>query len=298
MDTKWLEDLIAIGSTGSLALAARQRHVTQPAFGRRIRALEMWAGVPLIDRARRPVRLTDAGLKLLGQAQETLQALSDTRGALCHSSQPDLSLRLGTGRTLARSFVADWLVRMHRLVRPAQTEIRTGGLSDTLQWLESGQVDLLVAYHHPAIAQRPQGRGFLQKVLANDKLVPMIKRRLDVRTTPRHPRAAAPALPLLTYAGSLALGGLVRDHLERCPSPSPLTRVLECDSADALLEYTIKGMGVCWLPWSLAASACRQGLIERCWDSSMDISFQVRLVRLRGRLPATAEAVWQATPAR
>jgi DNA-binding transcriptional LysR family regulator len=298
MDTKWLEDLIAIGKTGSLALAARQRHVTQPAFGRRIRALEAWAGVPLIDRTHRPVRLTEAGMKLLAQAQDMLQALGDTKAGLRRGSHPENLLRLGTGRTLARSFVADWLVQTSRLVRPALIEIRTGGLSDTLQWLESGQVDLLVAYHHPAIAQRPQGRGFLQKVLANDKLVPMIKRRLEVRTTSRQARAAPAALPFLSYEGSLALGGLVQDHLERCPSPSPLSRVLECDSADALLEYAIKGMGVCWLPWSLAGSACRQGLLETCWDRSMEIPFEVRLVRLRRRLPNTAEAVWQATPAR
>lgn len=298
MDTKWLEDLIAIGNTGSLALAARQRHVTQPAFGRRIRALETWAGVPLIDRAHRPVRLTDAGTKLLAQAQDMLQALGDTKTALRRGSQPDHLLRLGTGRTLARSFVADWLVQMSRLTRPAQIEVRTGGLSDTLQWLESGQIDLLVAYHHPAIAHRPQGRGFLQKVMANDKLVPMIKRRLEVRTISRQARATHAELPFLAYKGSLALGGLVQDHLERCPSPRPLRRVLECDSADALLEYTIKGMGVCWLPWSLAASACRQGLLEACWDRSMEIPFEVRLVRLRRRLPDTAEAVWQAMPTR
>jgi DNA-binding transcriptional LysR family regulator len=77
MDTKWFEDLIAVASTGSLALAARKRHVTQPAFGRRIRALEAWAGMPLVDRSRRPIQLTEAGRKLVAQAQDTLQEQED-----------------------------------------------------------------------------------------------------------------------------------------------------------------------------------------------------------------------------
>lgn len=298
MDIKWLEDLIAIENTGSLAHAARQRHITEPAFGRRIRALETWVGVPLIDRARRPVKLTNAGNKLSAQAKEMLQTLGDTKAALRLGSQPENSLKVGTGRTLARTLVADWLVQTSPLICPGQIEIRTGCLSDTLHWLESGQVDLLVAYHHPAIAQRPQGRGFLQKVLVNDKLVPVFKRRLEVPTTSRQIRNARAALPFLAYESSLALAGLVQDHLERCPSPSPLSLVLKCDSADALLEYTIKGMGVCWLPWTLAANACRQGLIETCWDRTMEIPFEVRLVRLKRRLSNTVEAIWQSTPTR
>jgi DNA-binding transcriptional LysR family regulator len=296
MDTKWLEDLIALGETGSLALAARRRHVTQPAFGRRIRALESWAGLPLIDRARRPVRLTDAGRRLLAQAQDTLQGLTDARAELHRSGRPDRVLRLATGRTLARSFVADWLVRMSRLARPDRTEVRTGSLAETLLWLEQGDADLLVAYHHPSIARRPQGRGFLQKVLAHDRLVPVTRRRLNARAVPR--RTTESATPFLSYAPALALGGLVHDHLVRCPSPGPLATVLECDSADALLEYTIRGMGLCWLPWSLAGSACRQGLLEVCWDRSMEIEFEVRLVRLRRRLGRVAEAVWESAPAR
>ena len=295
MDIKWLEDLVVLGRAGSLALAARQRHITQPAFGRRIQALEAWAGQALVDRQRKPVALTPAGVRLMAQAEEILQSVQGARHELQHLAQPDQGLRLATGRTLARTWVADWLLRISAHAQPTWTQIRTGSLAETLGWLETGQVDLLVAYHHPSIAQRPQGRGLLQKVLAQDKLVPVTRRQLEVRKAVRS--APGSATPWLAYAPSLALGGLVDDHLKRCPSPTPLKKVLECDSADALLEYAMKGMGVCWLPWSLAAGACRQGLLEVCWDRSMVIAFEVRLVRRRNRLPALAEKVWLATPA-
>jgi LysR family transcriptional regulator, hypochlorite-specific transcription factor HypT len=290
MDLKLFEDLVAIGKTGSFAQAAVQRHVTPPAFGRRIRTLEAWAGMPLVDRSRKPLQLTEAGKKLMLLTQETLQGLHDARQQLQRTPQHDNVLKVATGRTLARTWVADWLAQILRSAKLEQIQIRTGGLADTLNWLEQGQADLLVAYHHPAIAQRPRGRGFLQKVLARDKLVPVRRRLITTRSR------QAEAWPLLGYAPSLALSGLLADHLERCPCPETLHTTLECDSADALLEYAVKGLGVCWLPWSLSATACQQGLLEVCWGRSMEIPFEVRLVRIRKKLSTIAEEIWQLTP--
>jgi len=50
MDTKWLEDFISLAETGSFSRSAEMRHVTQPAFSRRIQSLESWLGTDLIDR--------------------------------------------------------------------------------------------------------------------------------------------------------------------------------------------------------------------------------------------------------
>ena len=40
MELKWLEDFVALAENGSFSKAAKARYVTQPAFSRRIRALE------------------------------------------------------------------------------------------------------------------------------------------------------------------------------------------------------------------------------------------------------------------
>ena len=40
LNLKLLQDLQALADTGSLYKAAERRHITHPAFGRRIRALE------------------------------------------------------------------------------------------------------------------------------------------------------------------------------------------------------------------------------------------------------------------
>ena len=52
MESKWLEDFVSLAETGSFSRSAALRHVTQPAFSRRIRSLEAWLGADLIDRSR------------------------------------------------------------------------------------------------------------------------------------------------------------------------------------------------------------------------------------------------------
>ena len=61
MQLKWLEDFIALAQERSFTRAAEIRHVTHPAFGRRIQALEAWAGTALVERSGGPVKLPPAG---------------------------------------------------------------------------------------------------------------------------------------------------------------------------------------------------------------------------------------------
>ena len=79
METKWLEDFVSLAETRSFSRSARLRHVTQPAFSRRIQALEAWAGADLVDRSSYPTRLTAAGETLYARALELLQSLEATR---------------------------------------------------------------------------------------------------------------------------------------------------------------------------------------------------------------------------
>ena len=50
MHIQGLEDFITLALTRSFSRAAGLRNVTHPAFGQRIRALEAWAGTPLVER--------------------------------------------------------------------------------------------------------------------------------------------------------------------------------------------------------------------------------------------------------
>ena len=82
METKWLEDFVSLAETRSFSRSAQLRHVTQPAFSRRIQSLEAWAGTDLVDRSSYPTRLTPAGETLYDQSLEMLQSLQSARAML------------------------------------------------------------------------------------------------------------------------------------------------------------------------------------------------------------------------
>ena len=82
VETKWLEDFVSLAETRSFSRSAQLRHVTQPAFSRRIQALEAWAGIDLVDRSSYPTRLTPAGETFHAQALEILGSLQATRNMM------------------------------------------------------------------------------------------------------------------------------------------------------------------------------------------------------------------------
>lgn len=78
MQSKWLEDFLLLAQERSFTRAAELRHVTHPAFGRRIRALEEWAGTPLIESGGGPVRLTPAGEVFRDTAEQMVRTLAQS----------------------------------------------------------------------------------------------------------------------------------------------------------------------------------------------------------------------------
>ena len=295
MQTAWLEDLIALSETRSFSRAAERRHLTQPAFGRRIRSLEQWAGTPLVQSSRAPVTLTPAGDRLIQYAVEAVQAMAQTRDDLKGlDAGTRETVTLVAGRTLARTIAADWLARVRRKTAAADLRVRTGSMAETLKWLERGDAEFMLAYHHPTIALRLSSAQFLQRTLAHDKLVPMVRPSL---LASGEERALAKPVPYLAYAEKLALGRLVRDHLVNHAQAPRLTQVIESDSADALLEYAVKGLGVAWLPWSLAVGASKDSRLVPFGGKSLQIGFEVRVVRPKRRLGPVAESMWSAVDA-
>ncbi|MGK5451486.1 LysR family transcriptional regulator, partial [Streptomyces radiopugnans] len=68
IEARHLRVLRAVARTGSLSAAARALGCTQPAVSQQMKALEQTAGTPLLVRAGRETRLTEAGEALVRHA--------------------------------------------------------------------------------------------------------------------------------------------------------------------------------------------------------------------------------------
>src|SRR3954452_11803814 len=94
LDVKRLKVLREVAARGSFSAAAEALHFTQSAVSQQIAALEREAGMPLVDRNARGVRLTHAGEALVRHTDVILARLADAEAEL----EAIAGLRGGRGR--------------------------------------------------------------------------------------------------------------------------------------------------------------------------------------------------------
>ncbi|MCZ2265209.1 LysR family transcriptional regulator, partial [Isoptericola sp. QY 916] len=82
LDLTRLRVLAAVARTGSVTAAARELHYAQPSVSHHLARLEAEAGIALLQRAGRGVRLTEAGRLLAARAEEILGRVEGARREL------------------------------------------------------------------------------------------------------------------------------------------------------------------------------------------------------------------------
>lgn len=91
MDVSWFRDLAHLARTVNFSHAAELSQVRQSALSR-VQTLERWVGVPLVDRSRQPVRLTEAGLQMLEAGQQALLRLETERSQIREAQSLPISM--------------------------------------------------------------------------------------------------------------------------------------------------------------------------------------------------------------
>jgi DNA-binding transcriptional LysR family regulator len=150
METKWLEDFVSLAETNSFSRSAELRHVTQPAFSRRIQSLEAWLGSDLIDRTSYPTRLTHAGEVFYEQALAMLGQINNAR-ALLRGKRPSTqtTVDFAVPHTLSLTYVPRWLTGLESAFGEINSRLLALNVHDAVMTLVEGGCDLLLCYHHP-----------------------------------------------------------------------------------------------------------------------------------------------------
>ncbi|GAA0929916.1 LysR family transcriptional regulator [Pseudonocardia zijingensis] len=82
MRLEWLVSFLAVVDTGSFVGAAEATHRSQPRISMHVAALERGVGIPLFNRRKRPVELTEAGKALADHARSILREIEATEVAM------------------------------------------------------------------------------------------------------------------------------------------------------------------------------------------------------------------------
>ncbi len=300
METKWLEDFVSLAETRSFSRSAQLRHVTQPAFSRRIQALEGWAGTDLVDRSSYPTRLTPAGKTLYDQALEMLQALQNTRAMMrAHTSAGKDMIEFAVPHTLAFTFFPAWVSNLHDKFGPFKSRLIALNVHDAVMRLVEGGCDLLIAYHHASQPFQLDANRYEMVSLGQEVLSPYSKADADGQPMYRLPGRAGQPLPYLGYAPGAYLGRVTELILKQSQTPIHLERVYETDMAEGLKAMALEGHGLAFLPHSAVKKELRSRRLVSAASSDADgleMTMDVRAYREKPngkeQPKGTAQALW------
>jgi DNA-binding transcriptional LysR family regulator len=299
VDTKWLEDFVSLAETRSFSRSAQQRHVTQPAFSRRIQALEAWAGVDLVDRSSYPTRLTPAGETFHAQALDILGALHATRNLMRgHLVSGQDMIEFAVPHTLAFTFFPHWLTELRQRFGTLKSRLIALNVHDAVLRLTEGSCDLLIAYHHPSQPLQLNPERYELLSLGHETLSPYAKATAEGQPLFRLPAPPGQRLPFLAYASGAYLGRLVEQALKEADPPLPLDPIYETDMAEGLKAMVLEGHGLAFLPASSVRRELKaRRLVAASTDPALELTMEVRIYRERPEVarhvkPA-AQALWE-----
>lgn len=284
METKWLEDFVSLAETNSFSRSAELRHVTQPAFSRRIQSLEAWLGCDLIDRTSYPTRLTHAGEVFYEQALVMLGQVNNAR-ALLRGKRTSIqtTVDFAVPHTLSLTYVPRWLTGLEQAFGEINSRLLALNVHDAVMTLVEGGCDLLLCYHHPRQPLLLDASQYDMISMGTETLRAYTRCDADGKPEYLLPGEEHKPIPFLAYATNAYLGRMVDLLLNDTKQPLHLHKCYETDMAEGLKMMALEGRGIAFLPESAVTREVRQHQLARADDGSgnWEVSMEIRLYRER-----------------
>lgn len=292
MELSWLEDFLALAEVGNFSRAAATRHVTQPAFSRRIRSLEGAMGASLFDRGQSGVTLTPSGLALRPAAEDIVRRVREARRNVRRVAKDEgATLLFAATHALSFTFLPNWMRELERDAPLGPLSL----VSDSLQGCETlmlqGDVQFLLCHHHRDAPGRFAPARYHSRAVGTDRLEPFCAPTID--GCPRWSLdAPAEDIPYLAYSAESGLGRILEATVLRDPGVAPLRAVVTSHLAVTLASLARDSRGVAWLPRELVRDDLTAGRLVRCGGEQWTVPMDIVVVRPSTPLNRTAERLW------
>jgi LysR family hca operon transcriptional activator len=188
MELRHLRYFVAVAEAGSLTVAARELHTSQPSLSRQIRDLEDEVGAQLLTRRARGIELTPAGRAFLDHSRSVLsqvEAAAEAARRVARPAKPCFSMGFLTGHELT------WMPEALRILREELPSIDVMISSQSSPHLASA---LLKGSVDAAFLRRERGMSELA-------FRPLVKEPLVVILPSDHRLAALKAISLRDLVG-------------------------------------------------------------------------------------------------
>jgi DNA-binding transcriptional LysR family regulator len=298
MELKWLEDFVALARIGSFSKAAAQRYVTQPAFSRRIRALEEWIGAQLFDRESNPINLTEAGKEFLPRAiRITAEAASVKKDFQLLYGTGTSSIRVITSHRLSANFVPRLVsgflrknpgIRVSVVPKMDSTE-RYGDCTDALI---TGMADFLITYDHELLIFDQKMSASLECIeVGRDQIVPVTSPAYAAKIQPNWYENKDSRIDYVGYPDYSFTETIIHPILLQFEKQ--LNKVYESPFTGSIRAMLLEGVGITWLPLSVVADDLLNGRLICLEGENLSTDLRVMVYRRRESTGPVMENFWR-----
>ena len=293
MELKWIEDFLCLTRLSGFSTAAAERNVTQSAFSRRIKALEQWLGVTLIDRSTYPVTLTEAGLRFRVIAEQVRTALHGARDDFQDLRRQEENTVVFTApHSLSLAFFPHWLKTLEQSFGRLDAQMIAENMITCIQVMTEGRSDFLISYSHPDVPLDLNPMSFEYLKLDVDRLIPVSAPLSEEKPAFVLPGDENSAVPYLAYDSTSFLGQVMRVFFNRQRDALHLAQCYEDALAEGLKAMALEARGLTWLPESIICESIGAGKLVRAGSRDWDVPLEIRIYRPSERLRPTATDLW------
>lgn len=284
MELSEIEDFLALAKTGSFRRAADLRNVTQPAFSRRVMALEERMGTPLFDRSVTPVVLTPAGDRFYAHAEGLSRGMSkaweDARSAVSALNNP---IRLVVSHTLAISFFPMWWKDCTRALPDMSVRLTGQRIEQCVADLREGLADFAMIHTGSNLLPFSDAAGLKSLHIGSDRIVPVMAKRM-----------MGQSVGLLAYSPGSFLARLTEVLINELPAHRKrMDVVFESPSAEVLKAMTLAGFGMAFLPESLIEDDLQQEFLVPALPKKHSLDLDILILRPTRTLTPEGEELWK-----
>jgi LysR family transcriptional regulator, hypochlorite-specific transcription factor HypT len=273
MELKWLDDYLALIETGSFSAAAQKRHVSQPAFSRRIQMLENWLGVSLIDRSRKPLRFTPLAESNEAAFRNLATQIYEFQATLRSDATQTPGMVIAAQHSLAAAYLPTFLEELRVQLPEQRFRIRSQNRDEAVALLLRGNADILLTYEMGQIESSVPAALATACILGEDALVLVASPKLCA--TDDFVQSDRP-LPLLCFPPESFFGQAVRAHALPDLMQTRLVAVQYVSEFSlGLREMALIHQGAAWLPRTLVAQDLKSGTLQELASVSSSVPLTI-----------------------
>ena len=156
IETKWLYDFLTLEACRHFSQAAEERNISQPAFSRRIKALESAVGVQLFDRTTSPLQLTEEGKLFHSQTRSLLQQLECNLDELSgHNLLGVPNIKIAAAHSLSLTMLPRLVHSMAAWGEEFVYHVEAIDVVQAVNTLREGKSDFIISFRDEDLMQSP-----------------------------------------------------------------------------------------------------------------------------------------------